>query len=65
MVYGKRNYYLREKDILWNEQYFVENKTDSEACLKNAVNFYNMNFRDFLHGFEYMNAALLKVKIEG
>jgi len=25
----------------------VENKTDYEACLKNAVNFYNMNFSDF------------------
>lgn len=49
MVYGKSEYYLREKDILWNERYFVENKTDCEACLKNAVNFCNMNFRDFFY----------------
>jgi hypothetical protein len=49
MVYGKSEYYLREKDILFNERYFVENKTDYEACLKNAVNFCNMNFMDFFN----------------
>jgi len=31
MVYGKSEYYLREKNILLNERYFVENKTDNEA----------------------------------
>ena len=47
------------KSILWKI------KRTNEACLKNAVNFCNMNFRDFLHAFEYKSAGLMKVKIEG
>ena len=27
---------MREKDVLLNEQYFVENKTDYEACIRVA-----------------------------